>query len=166
MERARLICASEEEELEGGRGLVARDCAGSRKDADGDGEATARRRKRKGRRSWATGTTAPVIAERCLPVKGVEHAYGKLKWRWGGVAGAKGHVAACVSAMSKVTTMQASLNTLLPSRPHPHNHTANAYLRADDEKDESKRKGVELGHGKPVVWCGQNGKCIAFGKRR
>ncbi len=38
-------------------------------------------------------------------------------------------------------------------------HTGNAYLPEDKEKDEDEEKGVELAYGKPVAWCGQNGKC-------
>ena len=69
--RARDICVSEEKKnFEGGRGLVARDGAGSRKAADGDSEARARRRKRKGKGSRRRGratetTTAPAIRGGC-----------------------------------------------------------------------------------------------------
>lgn len=84
MKRACFISASEEKDLEGGRGLLACDSAGSTKAADGNGEPSASRRKRKGRlRSWATGMTAPVIPEKVLHVKGVEHAHVKLECYWG-----------------------------------------------------------------------------------
>jgi hypothetical protein len=149
--------SEEEKNFEGRRGRV----AGSRKAADGDNrEASGRRRKRKGRRMIGE-MTAPAILGCGASCRKSDVCRVVSTARW-----------CCeVVLMPKVMHMNCSLlfsdddddddHSLTPS-PTMQPRTGNsAYLPdEDDDKDKDEHKGVELGRGKPVVWCGQNGKCI------